>query len=98
MIGWPERKTQLAAGRVLQGLSACLAASDLRGAVGLGEEEGTMPDNQDDRMLSLKECADWLGVSMSTMRTLVKKEEIVAKKIGGLWRVRPQDLESKWKD
>jgi hypothetical protein len=35
---------------------------------------------EDDHMLSLKECADWLGVSLSTMRTLVKKEEIVAKK------------------
>jgi excisionase family DNA binding protein len=63
------------------------------------KEEKVMPGREeDDHMLSLKECADWLGVSLSTMRTLVKKEEIVAKKIDGLWRVRPQDLESKWKD
>jgi hypothetical protein len=46
-----------------------------------GKEEAAMPGREeDDHMLSLKECADWLGVSLSTMRTLVKKEEIVAKK------------------
>jgi excisionase family DNA binding protein len=57
-----------------------------------------MPDNQDDRMLSLKECAATLGVSLCTMRRLVQREEIKARRLGGLWRIRPEDLHEKWED
>ncbi len=57
-----------------------------------------MPNQDDDRLLSLKEGASRLGVSENTMRRWVSRQDIKAKKIGGLWRIRPQDLQQKWKD
>jgi excisionase family DNA binding protein len=63
--------------------------------VGRGDEEdGVMPGgDENDHLLSPKEVAAKLGVSLNTVGTLIKKQELVARKLGGLWRIRPADVD-----
>lgn len=46
------------------------------------------------RLLSLKEAAARLNVAERTMRTYVKNATVRARKIGGQWKIRAEDLES----
>jgi excisionase family DNA binding protein len=57
-----------------------------------------MPRGEEGRWLSLKEAAVKSDVSVGTMRRWIKRQEIKARKVGGLWRIRPEDLEAKWRE
>jgi excisionase family DNA binding protein len=48
--------------------------------------------DRDYPLLSLKECADHLNVSTDTVYILIKRQQLRARKLGNLWRIRPQDL------
>ena len=45
------------------------------------------------RLLSLREVADMLGVSIRTVRRFIDNGDLVAHRIGGQLRVAPADLE-----
>lgn len=47
-----------------------------------------------EQLLTLKQAADRLQVSMSTIRRLIKAEKLQAVRIGRNLRVRPADLEA----
>lgn len=47
-----------------------------------------------DRLLSLKEAAARLAVHENTMRTYVKAAIVRARKIGGQWKIEPEDLKT----
>jgi excisionase family DNA binding protein len=50
-----------------------------------------MPVN--DRLWSLAETANYLGMSKDTITTWVKSGRLKASRIGRYWRIRPQDVE-----
>ncbi len=45
-------------------------------------------------LLSIKEAADRLGVSETTVRRMIAEFQLPARKIRGIWRIAPSDLES----
>ncbi|MFS0918556.1 helix-turn-helix domain-containing protein [Brevibacillus sp. 179-C 1.1 NHS] len=44
------------------------------------------------KLLTLDECADYLNVSRRTVYMHVRDGRLRAYKVGGTWRVEPQDL------
>jgi excisionase family DNA binding protein len=54
-----------------------------------------MPDAQVPRFLSLTDVADTLNITMSQVKALVRRGDLVALKIGGRgqWRVESSELE-----
>ena len=47
----------------------------------------------EDRLLTLKEIASKLNISLRSVYRLINKGEIPAKRVGGLWRVDPVKFE-----
>ena len=47
----------------------------------------------DDEFVSLREMADWLGVSVTIAYRMVRTGEVGSRRIGGLYRVSKTDLE-----
>jgi excisionase family DNA binding protein len=48
-------------------------------------------------LLTKKEVCEKLHISLSTLDRKIKKGEIVGLKMGGLWRMKPENLE-RWID
>jgi len=58
----------------------CAPATELASAVA---DHAKQPDTEPaPPFLSLKESADWLGVSLSTLKRMISKNELVALRIG----------------
>lgn len=47
-----------------------------------------------EQLLSVKDVANWLGVSVETVRRLTKRGELPAKKIGWQWRYQQKDIQA----
>jgi excisionase family DNA binding protein len=48
----------------------------------------------DDRLWSIAEVAEQLGMSQDTISHWIKAGRLKASRIGGFWRVRPRDVEA----
>jgi excisionase family DNA binding protein len=48
----------------------------------------------DDRLYTIAEVAQYLGMSKDTITTWVKAGRLKASRIGRFWRIRPRDLEA----
>jgi excisionase family DNA binding protein len=48
----------------------------------------------DDRLYSMAEVAERLGMSKDTIADWIKAGRLKASRIGRFWRIRPQDLEA----
>ena len=49
--------------------------------------------SQDRKMLSIRAVADHLDVSIKTIRRWIDRGDLLAFKLGGQWRIDPDDLE-----
>ncbi len=47
-----------------------------------------------ERLLKIKEAAEFLAVNPETVRRLIRKGKLKAVKIGRLWRIRKEDIEA----
>jgi excisionase family DNA binding protein len=56
------------------------------------QEDHPMPI--DDRLYSIAEVAQHLGMSPYTIMTWIKAGRLKASRIGRFWRIRPRDLEA----
>lgn len=45
------------------------------------------------KLLTIKKVAEYLDVCIKTVRRLIEQSKLPASKIGGQWRVKPEDLE-----
>lgn len=48
--------------------------------------------NQEKEVFTVKEAADYLGISIRTMYDLVKNQEVRAKRVRHQWRIHKQAL------
>jgi excisionase family DNA binding protein len=48
----------------------------------------------EDRLRSVAEVANYLGVSKDTLMAWIKAGRLKASRIGRYWRIRPQDVEA----
>lgn len=44
-------------------------------------------------LYTVEQVADYLKVSTKTVRRLIKSNKIIASKVGGVWRIKPVDIE-----
>ncbi len=49
--------------------------------------------NQRQRLLSIKDAAEFLGVSPKTVERRIKARDLTAHRLGRQWRIAPEDLD-----
>ena len=45
-----------------------------------------------DELYTVNQAAEYLKASTKTVRRLIKAEKLVASKVGGVWRIKIQDI------
>ena len=46
-----------------------------------------------EKMLSIKETAEYLNVSTKTIYNLIERGDLKASKVANVWRIHPEDIE-----